>query len=113
MRKRARILLALTVVPVFASGMVRAQDARQGAKIAERLCAPCHAVKPGMINRHPTAPRFEDIPRRYSVWDLSEALAEGILVGHDAMPRFKLEPKEIRDLLTYMDSFAKPKPNAR
>jgi hypothetical protein len=31
-----------------------------------------------------------------------QALAEGIVVGHPAMPRFTFEPREIGALLTYI-----------
>ncbi len=42
--------------------------------------------------------------KRYPVDDLQEALAEGIMVGHDAeMPQFELDPEEIDDLLAYLD----------
>ncbi|HWL21031.1 MAG TPA: cytochrome c, partial [Bradyrhizobium sp.] len=31
-----------------------------------------------------------------------EALAEGIVTGHPAMPEFQLSPDEIHDLLSYL-----------
>jgi hypothetical protein len=40
------------------------------------------------------------------VSDLAEAFAEGIFVGHDAMPEFALPPRTIDDLLSYIDSLA-------
>ena len=85
------------------------QDTAAGLRLAETLCARCHAIAPGEIGRHPLAPTFADIANRYSVWDLQEALAEGILVGHASMPKFKLQPKDITDLLSYMDTMTKPK----
>ena len=86
-----------------------AQEETAGLQLARTLCATCHAVAPGEIGLHPLAPTFQDIASRYSVWDLEEALAEGILVGHASMPQFKLKPKDIRDLLTYMDALPKLK----
>jgi hypothetical protein len=37
---------------------------------------------------------------RYPIENLAEALAEGIVVGHPAMPRCKFEPRDINVLLT-------------
>jgi mono/diheme cytochrome c family protein len=50
------------------------------------------------------APPFRDLSKRYPVEFLAEALAEGIVTGHPAMPRFTFEPREIDALLTYMGS---------
>jgi len=86
-----------------------AQSPSAGLKIANQLCARCHAVQPGQIGRHPLAPTFQDIAKRYPVWNLQEALAEGILVGHASMPAFALKPADIGNLLTYMDTFTPPK----
>ena len=36
------------------------------------------------------APPFRDLPKRYPVENLAEALAEGIVTGHPARPRFIL-----------------------
>jgi mono/diheme cytochrome c family protein len=60
------------------------------------------------------APPFRDLPKRYPVEHLAEALAEGIVAGHPAMPRFVLEPREIDALLAYMSSLAPlPEPRTR
>jgi hypothetical protein len=45
--------------------------------------------------------RFES---RYPVENLAEALAEGIVTGHSAMPEFTFKPDEIDALLTYIAS---------
>lgn len=54
------------------------------------------------------APPFRDLPKRYPVENLAEALAEGIVTGHPAMPRFTFDPPEIDALLTYIASLAPP-----
>ncbi|CCD98421.1 conserved hypothetical protein [Bradyrhizobium sp. STM 3809] len=41
---------------------------------------------------------------RYPIETLGEALAEGIVTGHPAMPQFELTPPEINDLLSYLKS---------
>jgi len=42
--------------------------------------------------------------RNYPVSDLEEALAEGILSGHPAMPEFAFEPDEIDAIIAYLES---------
>jgi cytochrome c len=52
------------------------------------------------------APPFRDLPKRYPVDHLAEALAEGIVTGHPAMPEFTFTPREIEALLSYLSSLA-------
>jgi len=48
------------------------------------------------------APAFRDLHKRYPIDYIAEALAEGIVTGHAAMPEFELEPSQIDDLLAYL-----------
>jgi hypothetical protein len=50
------------------------------------------------------APPFRDLSKRYAIENLAEALAEGIVTGHPAMPRFTFDPREIEALLTFIAS---------
>ncbi len=50
------------------------------------------------------APAFRDLASRYPIENLAEALAEGIVTGHPAMPVFTFEPREIDALLAYIGS---------
>jgi len=50
------------------------------------------------------APPFRDLSKRYAIENLAEALAEGIVTGHPAMPKFTFEPREIDALLTFIAS---------
>jgi len=68
----------------------------------ERNCSVCHAVGARGASRNPEAPPFRELHTRYPVETLAEALAEGILVGHPAMPQFKFQPREIEDIITYL-----------
>jgi mono/diheme cytochrome c family protein len=52
------------------------------------------------------APPFRLLPGRYPVEHLAEALAEGIVVGHPAMPEFTFNPPEIDALLSYLQSLS-------
>ena len=71
----------------------------------EALCTlPCHQRE----GESPMglAPPFRELPKRYPVDHLAEALAEGIVTGHPAMPEFTFTPREIEALLSYLSSLA-------
>jgi cytochrome c len=74
----------------------------RGETIAERLCARCHAIRQTGSSPMGLAPPFRDLSKRYPIEHLAEALAEGIVTGHPAMPRFTFDPPEIEALLAYM-----------
>jgi mono/diheme cytochrome c family protein len=79
----------------------------EGQAIAERQCSACHAVGPEGASPEPAAPPFRTLGERWPVEFLAEALAEGIVVGHDAsvrMPEFRFEPDEIDALLAYLET---------
>lgn len=83
-----------------------AQDSRvqSGHAFAEAHCASCHAI--GRAGESPlrTAPAFRTLHLRYPVETLAEALAEGIVTAHPAMPQFRLDVAQIGDLIAYLKS---------
>lgn len=89
------------------AGEVRAGDREEvanGLQLAERLCARCHAVERTGDSPFQPAPPFREMVRKWpDIQVLAEALAEGINVGHPAMPEFVLETGDIANLLSYMD----------
>lgn len=107
--------IGVTLAMMIAAQSASAADRRvvsAGETLAKRHCGGCHAVGPGQRSRLPRAPSFRQIAARYSVWNLQEALAEGIVVGHHAMPKFVFTPYEIQALLSYMDAFTPKKGRA-
>ncbi len=104
-------LLALLALAAGGAGNASAQPSamERGEAIARKHCARCHAVGPTGDSPLGLAPRFRDLSKRYPIEFLAEALAEGIVTGHPAMPRFTFEPPEIDALLTYMASLAPDK----
>jgi mono/diheme cytochrome c family protein len=82
----------------------------RGEAIARQHCARCHAIGPTGESPMGLAPAFRDLSKRYPIQFLAEALAEGIVTGHPAMPRFTFGPREIDALLTYMGSLTPDKP---
>ena len=85
-----------------AQGLAQSSPSARGAAIAHKYCARCHAVDETGASPMGLAPPFRDLSKRYPIENLAEALAEGIVVGHPAMPRFTFEPREINALLTYI-----------
>jgi cytochrome c len=79
-----------------------------GQKMAEEQCGTCHAVARDTQSPMRNAPPFSYLGRNYPISSLAEALAEGIITGHDGMPEWELEPAEIRGLLGYIQSVQEP-----
>ena len=99
----------LAVVLTFAAGSVPAAPAPGGPEsrghiLVQRYCAGCHAVNPTGKSPNPAAPAFRTLNERYRIDDLGEALAEGILTGHPAMPQFIFPPDDIQAILRYLKS---------
>jgi mono/diheme cytochrome c family protein len=92
------VIAALTL----STGPGVAQSSARGEEIARRHCARCHAIGEADASPMGLAPPFRDLSKRYPIETLEEALAEGIVVGHPAMPRFTFEPREINALLNFI-----------
>lgn len=76
----------------------------EGRRLAEINCSRCHAIGTEGQSRHPMAPPFRRLSRRYEVNMIEEAFAEGVLVGHRDMPQFEFEPAQIDAIVDYLDS---------
>lgn len=50
------------------------------------------------------APPFRGLAQRYPVANLQEALAEGLVTAHPAMPEVILEERDIADLIAYLEN---------
>jgi len=77
-------------------------DPKRGLDIADRNCSLCHAVGPQGASPNSKAPAFRTLRGRYPLENLSEALAEGMVVGHSGMPQIQLQPQQINDLIAYL-----------
>lgn len=109
-----RVLLIVVGVLAFLASPVAADDATtdDGAKeniaagkaMAMKLCARCHAI--GLTGDSPFAPAppFRTFGKKWPIDSLAEAFAEGIVVGHPAMPEFQFEPDQVDALLAYLES---------
>lgn len=93
-------LAVILVSPVRAGG--GGANPENGRLLAESRCAHCHAVGAADQSAVAAAPAFRTLGRKWPVENLAEALAEGIVVGHPAMPAFAFSPEEIDDFLEWL-----------
>jgi len=78
-----------------------------GAAILEANCASCHAVGATGFSPIANAPEFRKLAQRYPVESLEEALAEGIMVGHEGMvqmPEFIFGAEDIGHIIAYLNT---------
>ncbi len=96
----AFVLAAIVAAPPEAS----AGPISRGRAIASVNCSRCHAVGRHGSSPNPRAPPFRLLHRRFPLEQIEEALAEGIMVGHNGpeMPQFVLAPGQINDLIAYL-----------
>lgn len=108
MMKTPALLQALRVLGVLGlfcgGGAAQGQtgQSQRGEAFAAANCAQCHAIGRSGTSAVAAAPAFRDLHRRYPVSQLAEALAEGIMTGHGAMPEFQLSESQIADFLAYL-----------
>jgi mono/diheme cytochrome c family protein len=101
---RALLLTATLTLTAAMPALAQDDPVVAGQALAEEKCARCHAIGPEGDSQLPIAPPFRTLSERYPVDDLAEALAEGIVSGHPAMPEFVFEPAEITALIAYLKS---------
>jgi cytochrome c len=105
---RAMVLVSIVggALTAFANAQgVGKTDPAIGAAILEENCASCHAVGATGSSPIAMAPPFRKLSKRYPVENLEEALAEGIMVGHQGlvqMPEFVFEAEEIGHIIAYL-----------
>jgi mono/diheme cytochrome c family protein len=80
----------------------------RGLSIATAQCSQCHAVGESGDSPRTGAPPFRELSSRYPLVYLEEALAEGIMTGHNEMPQFVFQPAEISDFLAYLETIQQP-----
>jgi cytochrome c len=96
------IVMACSAEPAYADAALIAR----GHALAANRCGRCHAIGKTGESANPKSPPFRYLSRKYRLSDLQEALAEGIIVGHEGleMPQFQFSPTMIDALLAYMNS---------
>ncbi len=98
----ASAVIALIAIATTASA--QSDATARGRLLVQRHCAGCHAVTRVGDSPDPAAPPFRALNQRYRIDELGEALAEGILTGHPAMPEFRFGPRDVKAILAYLKS---------
>ena len=100
------LLLGVALCGTAFAGGGEPPDIDSGRTFAEANCGRCHAVGAAGDSPLAAAPPFRTFPAAWPLDNLAEALAEGIVVGHDEMPEFELGPAQIDDLIAYIESLS-------
>jgi cytochrome c len=77
---------------------------RRGEQLLSQHCAMCHAIGRTGSSPHAQAPAFRTLGRKYPVATLQEALGEGMISGHPAMPEFKFPPSDVAAIIAYLSA---------
>lgn len=92
---------------VMSLGNGQKQDETQAARgfdLLQSNCARCHAIDADSPSPNEKAPPFRNVVRKYDPDALEEALAEGIITGHNAMPEFAFEPDDVTAIIAYLNT---------
>jgi cytochrome c len=81
-------------------------DEEAGKALVRKHCASCHAIARFDRSKHPSAPAFRQILKRYPASVLTEALAEGLSTGHPDMPEFTFGPRDTGAIVRYFESIS-------
>ena len=97
-----RLMLRLSVVALMLLSPALASPEQRGKAFAKANCARCHSIARTGASPFAPAPPFRTLHLHYPIETIGEALAEGIVTGHPAMPQFELTPDQIHDLLSFL-----------
>lgn len=101
------VLLLLSGVMASAPAWSNGSFVQSGRMLAEANCARCHSIERVGASPYRPAPPFRVIARMYKASDIEEALVEGIVVGHPAMPEFHMTGEEAAALAAFIDSLGR------
>lgn len=107
------LVLAVLVLATACASHESPTPAARGREIAQQNCSSCHAIGPFGDSPAPEAPPFRTLSANYRVDTLEEALAEGISVGHPAMPQFEFAPQDADALIAYLRAIQESPGDAR
>jgi len=110
------LILALSMVlaPMVLAPMVTRAEAgpaqedadilKRGQELVTNECGRCHGIGRSDASRHPQAPPFRTLSKRYPIEALEEALGEGIISGHPDMPEFEFDSDDVGAIIAYLKS---------
>ena len=108
-RMKLSILALSVIVPaaIITAAAAHAEDAdvlKQGQALVAKDCSRCHGIGRSDTSRHPQAPLFRTLSKRYPIESLEEALGEGIISGHPDMPEFQFDADDVGAIIAYLKS---------
>ncbi|MBO0752686.1 MAG: cytochrome c [Bradyrhizobiaceae bacterium] len=77
---------------------------KRGGELVAKECGRCHGIGRTDPSRHPQAPAFRTLSKRYPIEALEEALGEGIISGHPDMPEFEFDSDDVGAIIAYLKS---------
>ncbi len=102
-------------ISTYILGLNRSGEAKSGDSpiaigygLLSKNCARCHAIDMAGLSPLAKAPPFREVVKRYDPAYLEEALAEGIVTGHNEMPEFSFEPEQIAAIIAYLSTLKAP-----
>jgi cytochrome c len=100
----AVVAALISIVPDAArSETALSPEAQRGLAIVRALpCSGESRTKP--VGPLKAAPPFRTLHSRYPVESLEESLAEGIVIGHPAMPEFQFDSEQVGEVIAYLKS---------
>ena len=100
-------LVLLGVTTIFSA--LRAEtgpDPQAGRALAEKVCAQCHAVRPGEASSpRRSAPSFQRIADTPGM--TATALTVALRTSHRTMPNIMLDQTETREIIAYLTGMAR------
>ena len=102
-----RGILALFFLVVTAT-QAGADSIDRGRALLEKNCSRCHAIALEGESPFRPAPPFREVMKIYPAEALTEALGEGLITGHPAMPEFVFPPDEVGAIVDYLKTLDGP-----
>jgi mono/diheme cytochrome c family protein len=105
------LIVALSMAAAVAAAQAQPRPApedtdllKQGEALVTRNCGRCHGISRTDASKHPQAPLFRKLSKRYPIESLEEALGEGIISGHPDMPEFQFDAEDVGAIIAYLKS---------
>jgi len=104
----ACMTLNLAPIPMLSAWAQQpAANPAHGREVAEKVCAGCHAIEPGVQPRQADIPSFPAIANRRG--RTVEFIIDAMYHPHPVMPGIPLTTQEMRDVAAYILTFRKNK----
>src|ERR1035441_3782771 len=107
--KRIYFAMVLLIAVTCRAGAQQPGDPLKGAKLAQSVCAQCHAVRNGQLRSpNPMAPSFSNIAKWPGMTEIT--LRAWLLSSHPLMPNIILDDDARNNVIIYILSLKAGKP---